>query len=83
MDLAGLSGDITFDEDPYRAARGCDAVAILTEWKLYRELDWARIYAAMNRPSFIFDGRNLLDAPALHALGFNVYPVGKPALTHF
>jgi UDPglucose 6-dehydrogenase len=83
MDLAGLSGDITFDEDPYGAARGCDAVAILTEWKLYRELDWARIYAAMNRPSFIFDGRNILDESALHALGFNVYPVGKPALTHF
>ena len=37
----------------------------------------------MEKPAFIFDGRNLLDHRALYALGFNVFPIGKPALKHF
>jgi len=35
----------------------------------------------MIKPAFIFDGRDLLDHKKLHALGFNVYAIGKPPLT--
>ena len=38
---------------------------------------------SMIQPAFIFDGRNILDHKALHDLGFNVYAIGKPPLTHF
>lgn len=83
IDLADAEGDIIYDEDPYRAAEGADAVAVLTEWRQYAELDYARLYASMVKPAFIFDGRNILDHARLYEMGFNVYPIGKPALTHF
>lgn len=82
-DLAGGAGSIDFIEDPYEAAHGAHAIAVLTEWKLYRELDWERIYRSMEKPAFLFDGRNLLDHAPLFRMGFNVYPLGRPALKHF
>ncbi len=33
--------------------------------------------------AIIFDGRNILDHQKIYEIGFNVYPIGKPALTHF
>jgi UDPglucose 6-dehydrogenase len=37
----------------------------------------------MTQPAFIFDGRNVLDHRRCFSIGFNVYPIGKPPLTHF
>lgn len=80
LDLGGAEGRLRFEEDPYAAAAGADAIAVLTEWDLYRGLDYGKIYAAMNKPAFIFDGRNILNHPALRDLGFAVYAVGKAPL---
>jgi UDPglucose 6-dehydrogenase len=80
-DLRGLDASIEFVEDPYQACRGCDGVAILTEWDLYTRLDYQRIYEGMNKPCFIFDGRNILRHRELLEIGFNVFPIGKPPLT--
>jgi len=74
-------GEVTLAKDPYEAAYGCDAIAILTEWPLYRELDYREIYRNMRKPAFIFDGRNILDHSKLREMGFHVYPLGKPPLT--
>ncbi|MFC1881523.1 UDP binding domain-containing protein [Thermodesulfobacteriota bacterium] len=82
-DLHGLNGKLSFIEDPYKAAGGCDAIAVVTEWDLYRDLDYEKIFNSMRKPSFIFDGRNILDHQKLFQIGFNVYPIGKPKLTHF
>jgi len=82
-DLADApAGEVVFEEDPYAAARGAHAIAVLTEWDAYRSLDYGRIFDSMEKPAFVFDGRNLLDHQALHAIGFNVFPVGKPPLRH-
>ena len=62
---------------------GPHAVAIMTEWELYRSLDWERIYASMEKPAFVFDGRNILDHQKLFVMGFNVFPIGSPPLKHF
>ena len=83
VDLAGHNGDVFFIEDPYEAAAGCDAIAVVTEWDIYRNLDYEKIYDSMRKPAFIFDGRNILDHQNLYNIGFNVYPIGKPKLTHF
>ena len=72
-----------FVADPYAAARGADAVAVMTDWRQYRELDWKRIYAAMRKPAFVFDGRNCLDHSALYAMGFHVYAIGIEPKSHF
>ncbi len=82
-DLADIADEVAFEADPYAAAAGAHAIVLLTEWRAYRDLDYARILAAMEQPAFVFDGRNLLDHERLHALGFNVYPIGKAAMTHF
>jgi UDPglucose 6-dehydrogenase len=78
--LAGVDGNVEFEADPYRAAEGAHAIAILTEWDVYRTLDYGRIFEAMVKPAFLFDGRNILDHRAMHDLGFNVSPIGKNPL---
>jgi UDPglucose 6-dehydrogenase len=83
IDLGASTENLEFVEDPYHAAKGAHAIAVMTEWKLYRTLDWEKIYESMEKPAFLFDGRNLVDHEALFKLGFNVYPLGKPALKHF
>jgi UDPglucose 6-dehydrogenase len=83
IDLEGIKGDVKYIEDPYRAAAGCHALLILTDWDLYRKLDFQKIYTSMVKPSFLFDGRNIIDHKKCFAIGFNVYPIGKPALSHF
>ena len=82
-DLEGLEEYVTLEEDPYKACEGADAICILTEWKLYKDLDYAKIYEKMNKPAFIFDGRNIVDAQELYDLGFNVYPLGKKSLNTY
>ena len=82
-DLAGLEHSVDFVESPYEAASGSHAIAIMTEWELYRPLDWEKIYKTMEKPAFVFDGRNILDHQRLFEIGFNVYPLGRPPLKHF
>jgi len=74
---------IEYFADPYEAADGAHAIAVITDWRLYRELDYERICESMAKPAFIFDGRNILDHQALYDLGFSVVPIGKPRLVHF
>jgi UDPglucose 6-dehydrogenase len=80
-DLDGVD-NITYEIDPYKAAAKCDAIAVMTEWKLYTELDYERIYASMTKPAFIFDGRNILDHKRLFEIGFNVFSIGKAPMAH-
>ncbi len=82
-DLRGLEDYVEFTDDPYAAAKGSHAIAVLTEWELFAALDYQRIYDSMEKPAFIFDGRNILDHQALYEIGFSVFPIGKPALKHF
>ena len=63
--------------DPYSALKDAHAIAILTEWEEFRDYDWQKIYDNMLKPSFIFDGRNLLDSKKLETIGFEVKGIGK------
>jgi len=63
-------------EDPYRACENAHAIAVLTEWDEFKEYDWQRIYDSMLKPAKIFDGRNILDADKLRAIGFKVTSIG-------
>jgi UDPglucose 6-dehydrogenase len=82
-DLKRFEDKILFEVDPYRAAEGAHALAVLTEWDLYKTLDYERIFDSMAQPSFIFDGRNVLDHKKLFNIGFNVFAIGKAPLKHF
>jgi UDPglucose 6-dehydrogenase len=82
-DLGALAGKVAFETDPYAAAKDAHAIAILTEWPQFAALDYESIFDSMVKPAFVFDGRNVLDHRRLHEIGFNVYAIGRPALTHF
>jgi len=83
IDLSDIADQIEFETDPYKAADGAHAIAILTEWDEYKKLDYKRIFKAMNKPAFIFDGRDILDRQKLFGIGFNVYTIGHAPLTHY
>lgn len=82
LDLADQEGKISYVDDPYQAAVGCHALVIMTEWEAYKKLNYRKIYKSMVKPAFIFDGRNIIDHQKCFDIGFNVYPIGKPALSH-
>jgi UDPglucose 6-dehydrogenase len=83
IDLADIVENVTFEPDPYKAAEGAHAIAIMTEWNEYKNLDYKRLYDSMQKPAFLFDGRNITDRDKLYKIGFNVYSIGHPPLTHF
>jgi UDPglucose 6-dehydrogenase len=64
-------------ESAYEAAKGAHAVVILTEWDEFTMLDFERIYQEMERPAFLFDGRNILDLEELSVIGFEASAIGK------
>ncbi|MBA4153350.1 UDP-glucose 6-dehydrogenase [Flavobacterium sp.] len=63
--------------DPYEACKGAHAIAVLTEWDEFKHYDWEKIYHDMNKPAFIFDGRNLLDKEKLTKIGFKYQAIGS------
>ena len=83
QELKGLSDKLEFEIEPDKAAKNAHAIAVVTEWDTYKTLDYGEIFQQMEKPAFIFDGRNILNHQRLYEIGFNVYPIGKPSLTHF
>ena len=68
---------VQIEDDPYVACAGAHAIAILTEWDAFKTLDYQKIFDSMQKPAFIFDGRNIVDIPKLQAIGFHCWAVGK------
>ena len=67
---------ITVSEDVYETCKGAHAIAILTEWDEFKTYDWQKIYQNMQKPAFVFDGRNLLDGEELKKIGFVFQAIG-------
>jgi UDPglucose 6-dehydrogenase len=59
------------------AVEGADAAVVVTEWPEIVELDWSEVAKRM-RTRLVVDGRNVLDADALRALGFTYEGIGRP-----
>jgi UDPglucose 6-dehydrogenase len=74
--LSDLGDAITFARDAYDAARGADAVIIMTEWNEFRGLDLERLRGLMAKP-LIVDARNVLDPVQTRALGFEYVGTGR------
>lgn len=60
------------------AAEGAHALAVLTEWDEFKDLDFAAVHRGMHKPAFVFDGRNILPREEMQKLGFRVFAIGKP-----
>ncbi len=68
---------VTVHNNVYDACKNTHAIAIITEWDEFKDLDWTEIYKNMKKPSFIFDGRNILDKDYLEKIGFIYRGIGK------
>jgi len=78
LDKTEVQKYVTLCDSAYEAALGAHALAIATEWDEFKTLDYDKIQEDMVKPSFVFDGRNVLDHGALRELGYIVYAIGKP-----
>src|SRR5512132_1332526 len=75
-----LPAGVTFNDSPYEAAEGADAVVLVTEWNEFKYLNLERLRGLLKRP-VIFDGRNLWEPERMRRLGFEYHSVGrKPVL---
>ncbi|MBA1146055.1 UDP-glucose/GDP-mannose dehydrogenase family protein [Ectothiorhodospiraceae bacterium WFHF3C12] len=77
--IYGAREDLALVDDPMDALEGADALAILTEWNLFRSPDFDAIRERLSTP-VIFDGRNLYDPGYLKRCGFTYYAIGRPAV---
>jgi UDPglucose 6-dehydrogenase len=71
-----LGARVTYAAHAYDALAGADALAVLTEWREYRNPDFPRIKRLLRRP-LIVDGRNLYDPERLAELGFTYDSIGR------
>lgn len=78
MERTEVEKYVTICPDAITACQDAHAMAIATEWDEFKELDYNEVYEAMTKPSFVFDGRNVLDHEELRKIGFIVYAIGKP-----
>ena len=67
---------VVFAENPYDALDGSDALCIVTEWKPFREPDFARMKKLLKDP-VIFDGRNLYEPARIAEAGISYYSIGR------
>ncbi|KIC03425.1 UDP-glucose 6-dehydrogenase [Flavobacterium sp. JRM] len=67
---------VTFD-NAYDACNGAHAIAVLTEWDEFVGYDWKKIYDSMQKPAFVFDGRNILNREELEKIGFVYLGIGS------
>ena len=63
---------VAWMDDPYAAAKGADAIVILTEWNEFRALDLGRMAGVMNAPAMV-DLRNIYSAGEATLAGFTRY----------
>jgi UDPglucose 6-dehydrogenase len=70
------TGGLTYCVDEYDAAKGTEAIVILTEWNQFRHLDLPRLRELMIGRQF-FDFRNVYEPKDMADLGFIYSGVGR------
>jgi UDPglucose 6-dehydrogenase len=74
--IYGERDDLVYCEDQMQALEGADALAVVTEWQLFRSPDFSQIKQMLKQP-LIFDGRNIYDPPQMKRDGFTYYAIGR------
>lgn len=73
-----LDNNLSVAESAQSAADEAHAVVVMTEWDEFNDCNFEAIFKSMNKPAFVFDGRNILDSQMLTNIGFEVQGIGKP-----
>ncbi len=74
--LYGERPDLVLCDSPEAALEGADALAVVTEWPVFRSPDFERMRELLRQP-VIFDGRNLYDPKLLAHAGFRYFAIGR------
>ncbi|MGV6817400.1 MAG: UDP-glucose dehydrogenase family protein [Thiotrichales bacterium] len=77
--IYGDRDDLKLVDKPDDVLDGADALAVCTEWKIFRSPDFEDMKQRLVSP-VIFDGRNLYDPKRLNDYGFHYYAIGRPVL---
>lgn len=64
-------------DDQMEAAKGADALVVLTEWKAFKSPDFTGLTRVLKHP-IVFDGRNLYEPLALAEAGIEYHSIGRP-----
>lgn len=67
---------VTYCTDMYDATVDADALALITEWKVFRMPSWPVVRKAMRSPVLV-DGRNIYDKQEMQREGFRYSAIGK------
>jgi len=70
--------DVLYATDPYDAARGADALVVVTEWEAFRALDFERL-AELMTSRVLVDLRNIYRRSEVERYGFSYRSVGRPS----
>jgi UDPglucose 6-dehydrogenase len=70
------SPQITYAQSAYEAAKGANALLLITEWDEFRNLDLKKLKNLMDNP-IIVDGRNIFEPEEVRKLGFEYYSLGR------
>jgi len=74
-----LGSKIEYCENQYDAIDGADALAILTEWSVFRTPSFKKVKSLLKSP-VIFDGRNLYGIDFMKEKGFYYESIGRPTV---
>ncbi len=74
--LYGKRDDLELVSSPEAACSGADALAIVTEWRVFHSPNFGRIKELLKQP-VVVDGRNLYDPASLKAQGYTYYAIGR------
>ena len=75
--VLGERKGLVYVQDMYDAVNGADALAVMTEWDIYRQPDFSRMKALMTTP-IIIDGRNIYNPTEMKRRGFTYISIGRP-----
>jgi len=77
MEIAkSMMPEVTYCRNAYDAAEGADAIAIVTEWDIYRALDLKRLAGTMSAPVMV-DLRNVYPPAEAERAGFAYSSIGR------
>ena len=68
--------EVKFVDKATDACKGADALAIITEWDEFKQIDLKKIKKTMKKP-VVFDGRNIYEPEAMAESGFEYYSIGR------
>ena len=73
---AAIEENVRFADGCLPSATDAHAIAVLTEWDEFADVDFQAVHQVMKKPAFVFDGRNVLKDMDLRQLGFDYYGIG-------